>query len=193
MLKDIIVRNRSYRRFYQNESVAIKTLRELVDLARLSPSAANIQELKYILSNEQRRNEVIFSCLSWAGYLEDWNGPVEGEKPTAYIIILGDTAIKEKFSANQGVAAQSILLGATEKGLGGCIFGSINRKQLREKLHIDAQFEILLVIAIGKPLEEVVLEEIDRDGSIKYWRDTKQRHHVPKRKLDDIIIETYTD
>lgn len=192
MLKNLIKKNRSYRRFYQNEYVSIETLRELVDLARLSPCAANLQELKYIISNEYNKNEIIFSTLSWAGYLEDWDGPSEGEKPSAYIIILGDASIKKAFRINHGIAAQSILLGATEKDLGGCIFGSIDRKKLREDLHINPQFEILLIIAIGKPLEEVVLEDVGEDGSIKYWRDREKRHHVPKRKLDDIIIESYS-
>lgn len=192
MLKDLILRNRSYRRFHQHEPVAMDTLKELVDLARLSPSAANLQELKYLLSNDTEYNKMIFSCLAWAGYLKDWHGPSEGERPSAYIVILGDTTIGTKHAVNPGIAAQSILLGATEKGLGGCIFGSIDREALRSKLSIDPQFEILLVIALGIPLEEVIIEEVGTDNNIKYWRDDQQKHHVPKRKLADIILKTYS-
>ncbi len=192
MLRDLILKNRSYRRFCQDEPVPIEMLREMVDHARLSPSAANLQELKYILSNEPQKNERIFSCLSWAAYLPDWNGPVEGEKPSAYIVILGDTSIRKKFTVNHGIALQSILLGATEKEFGGCTFGSIDRNKLREELSINSQFEVLLIIAVGKPREEVVIEEVGEDGSIKYWRDDQQRHHVPKRKLDDIIIQEFS-
>ncbi len=189
MLKNLIEKNRSYRRYYQYKSVSIEILRDLVNLGRLSPSSGNLQELKYILSNEHKKNETIFSNLAWAAYLKDWNGPEEGEKPSAYIIILGDTLITKSFKVNHGIAAQSILLGVVEKGLGGCIFGSIDRDGLRKGLNIDNRFEILLIIAIGYPKEIVVIEDIDKGGSIKYWRDNKKIHHVPKRKLFDIIIE----
>ena len=49
-IKDLIMRNRSYRRFYQDRPITEKQLQDLVDLARLSPSAANLQPLKFILS-----------------------------------------------------------------------------------------------------------------------------------------------
>ena len=191
MLDELIKKNRSYRRFYQNERVSIDTLKELVNLARLSPVEANFQELKYILSNDPEKNNAIFSCLKWAGFLKDWDGPADGERPAAYIIIVRDTAIKEKTGIGHGIAAQSILLGATEKGLGGCMLLSIDKTALRQTLALDDQFEILLVIALGKPCEEIIIDEIDKGESTKYWRDEKSRHHVPKRKLDDIIVETH--
>lgn len=188
MLKDLIVQNRSYRRFYQNEAVTEEVLRELVDLARLSASAANRQPLKYILSWEPDKNARIFPYLAWAGYLEDWGGPVEGERPAAYIIILGDNEISENIDCDHGIAAQSILLGATERGLGGCIIASVQRKLIREELAIPDRYQILLVLALGKPKEVVVLETVGEDGEIKYWRDGDAVHHVPKRPLDKIII-----
>ena len=190
MIKDLIRRNRSYRRFYQNEYVSIDNLRELVDLARLSPIEANFQELKYLLINAPDKNEIIFSCLAWAGFLKDWPGPKEGERPAAYIVILKDTTVMKRTGIGHGIAAQSILLGAVEKGLGGCILQSVDRDKLREQLNIDAAYEILLVIALGKPLEEVIIDEIDNGESTNYWRDEDNRHHVPKRKLNDIIVET---
>lgn len=169
-------------------SIELETLRELVDLARLSASAANKQPLKYILSCDPEKNALIFPHLAWAGYLKDWPGPSEGERPSAYIIILGDTEISRSFGCDHGIAAQSILLGATEKGLGGCIIGSINRKALRQALGIPSRYEILLVLALGKPKERVVIETVGPDGDIKYWRDEDGVHHVPKRPLDEIII-----
>lgn len=188
MLKDLVVKNRSYRRFYQEVPVELATLKELVDLARLSASAANLQSLKYILSCQPEKNALIFPCLRWAGYLKDWRGPAEGERPSAYIIILGDTKISPSFLCDHGVAAQSILLGATERGLGGCILAAVNRTKLAKLLNIPAHFEILLVLALGKPKEKVVLEAVGPGGDIKYWRDKDDVHHVPKRDLDDIII-----
>jgi nitroreductase len=188
MIRELIVKNRSYRRFYQEVPIERETLRELVDLARLSASAANLQALKYILSAGPEKNALIFLCLRWAGYLKDWRGPGEGEKPSAYIIVLGDTTISPSFLCDHGIAAQSILLGATERGLGGCILAAVNRTKLRKVLNIPAHYEILLVLALGKPKEKVVLETLGADGDIKYWRDKDEVHHVPKRKLDDIII-----
>jgi len=188
MLRDLILKNRSYRRFYQDYAVGFETLKELVDLARLSASAANMQPLKYILSSDPTRNASIFPHLAWARYLKDWSGPREGERPSAYIIILGDRQVSHSFGCDHGIAAQSILLGAAEKGLGGCILGSVDKVGLRETMGIPEQYEILLALAIGKPGETVVVETVGPDGDIKYWRDSEGIHHVPKRPLDDIIV-----
>ncbi len=188
MIKDLVVKNRSYRRFYQEATIDIITLKELVELARLSPSGGNWQPLKYILSCEPQKNALIFEHLTWANYLKDWPGPSEGERPSAYIIVLGDTEIRQSIVSDQGIAAQSILLGATEKGLGGCIMGAIRKDGLRKALEIPPRYEILLVLALGKPKEKVVIETIGPDGDIKYWRDSEGVHHVPKRLQDDIIL-----
>lgn len=188
MIEELIRRNRSYRRFHEDSPVDEKTLRELVDLARQSPSAANLQSLKYILSNERSRNDLVFETLRWAGYLSDWPGPQEGERPSAYIIVLGDKEISSEFFCDHGIACQSILLGAVEKGLGGCIIGSVDRERLRQNLEIPERYDILLVIALGKPKEKVVLEPVGPDGSIRYYRDADGTHHVPKRALDEIIL-----
>lgn len=189
MLEELIRKNRSYRRFYQDVPVTMETLRELVNLARLSASAANLQPLKYILSCDAETNALIFPHTRWAGYLKDWPGPAEGERPAAYIIILGDTTITKSFGCDHGIAAQSIMLGATERGLGGCMIGSIDRDGLRRALNIPDHFEILLILALGKPKEEVVIEEVGPDGDIRYYRDPDGVHHVPKRALKDLIVE----
>ena len=188
MLRDLIVRSRSIRRFYEEAPVDRETLRELVDLARHSPSGANIQPLRYILICEPERNARIFPLLSWAGYLKEWPGPVEGERPSAYIVILGDKRLRQTFDVDHGIASQSILLGATERGLGGCIIATIQRREMRAMLGLEEHHEILLVLALGKPKEKVVIEKVGPDGDIKYWRDAEQVHHVPKRSLDDLII-----
>jgi nitroreductase len=189
MLKEIIRKNRSYRRFYEEHSIDEDTLKELIDLARLTPSGRNIQALKYMLSCSNEKNELIFPQLAWAGYLKDWPGPDKGERPSAYIVVLGDKHLSNSFDTDLGISGQSILLGAVEKGLGGCMLGSINRRELRNILNIPEQYDILLVIALGKPKENVIIDTIDPEGDIKYWRDSDGNHHVPKRKLEDIIIE----
>jgi nitroreductase len=188
-LKELILKNRSYRRFYQDVPVELETLRGLVDLARLSASGANHQPLKYLLSCGPGKNALVFPQLGWAAYLKNWPGPAEGERPSAYIIILGDTNIKASFGIDPGIAAQSILLGATERGLGGCIIATIRKEKLRQALRIPDQYEILLVLALGKPRETVRIEPLESDGNIKYWRDEGGMHHVPKRSLNEIILE----
>lgn len=188
MLKELILKNRSYRRFYQAEKISTTQLRDWVDLARNSASARNAQSMKYILSTDELLNEQIFEQLGWAGYLTTWKGPEEGEQPSAYIIMLNDTLITGNYFCDDGIAIQSILLGATESGFGGCIIHSVNRNKLREILNLSEQYEILYVLALGKPKETVVLDELE-GSDIKYWRDENQVHHVPKRALDEIILD----
>lgn len=191
MIEDLIRKSRSYRRFSQDEPVDMETLRWLVGLARVSPSGANLQALKFILSCGADANAAIFPHLRWAGYLRDWEGPAADERPAAYIIILGDTEVNSSFGCDYGIAAQSMMLGATERGLGGCMLGSIDRSALRESLDIPSRFEVLLVMAMGAPGETVVLEEVGPDDSIRYYRDSQDVHHVPKRSLDDLVVSTY--
>lgn len=189
MLRKLFEKSRSYRRFYQDAAIDLSTLRELIDLARLSPSVRNLQPLKYILSADPAKNALIFPNLAWAGYLADWDGPVEGERPSAYIIILGDSLIAKSVQWDHVIVSQSMLIGATEKGFGGCMIGAINRENLRKALSIPERYEILLVLALGKPRETVVIEKVGPDGNIRYWRDENQVHHVPKRDLDEMILD----
>ena len=185
--KSLVENTRSVRRFKENESVSKQDLYDLVELARLAPSGRNLQPLKFLLSNEQSKNDLIFSTLSWAGYLEHWNGPGKGEKPAAYIVVLMDKSLTDK-TIDHGFAAQNIILGARDKGLGTCILKSFEQDELAGKLSLSDNMEILLVIALGRPLEEVVIEPV-KDNDIKYWRDENDVFHVPKRSLDELIIE----
>ncbi|MBZ4658727.1 MAG: nitroreductase family protein [Desulfacinum sp.] len=186
--RELVIQNRSYRRFDETHAVARDTLVELVDLARMTASAANRQPLKYILSADPETNARIFPTLAWAAYLKDWPGPAEGERPTAYIVVLLDTTITENPFCDDGIAAQTMLLGAVEKGLGGCIIASVRKDELRKALNIPEHLQIRFVIALGKPAETVVLEELPPDGDIRYWRDGEGRHHVPKRSLKELIV-----
>jgi nitroreductase len=186
-LKDLVFKNRSYRRFDESHKIEPKLLESLIELARLSSTGGNRQPLKYILFSTPGDCDRIFPSLAWAGYLREWPGPVRGERPTAYIIVLGDKSITENFGIDHGIAAQSIMLGAAEAGLGGCMIQSIKREELANELGLPDKFEILLVLALGKPVEKVVLDEI-KDNDVKYWRDENKVHHVPKRSLDDLIL-----
>lgn len=187
-LRHLVEKTRSYRRFDEKHEIDTDTLVSLVDLARLSASAANRQPLKYILINDPEKRKSVYSSLAWAGYLTTWEGPDPGERPAAYIIMLGDKEISDTFGVDSGIASQSIMLGAGEAGLGGCIIASVKKDKLRSFLEIPMQYDILLVIALGKPVEKVVIETI-RKNDVKYWRDEKQVHHVPKRTIEEIILQ----
>ena len=188
MLRDLITANRSTRRFDESHAVDRGTLVELVDLARLSASGGNGQPLKFILSADAATNAAIFANLAWAGFLKDWPGPGEGERPVAYVVIVCDTDIAQGAGVDHGIAAQSILLGAVEKGLGGCILGAINHTGLRTALSLDNRYEILLVLALGAPGETIQIEPVPPDGKTANRRDDAGVHHVPKRSLDEIIL-----
>ncbi len=185
--KELVKNNRSYRRYYQSEKVSQELLEDFVDCARLSASGRNIQPLKYYISSTKEKNTKIFPHLKWAGHLKDWPGPAEGERPSAYIVVLLDTQISENAYIDHGIAMQTILLAAVSAGLGGCIIASINKEKLKTELELKSHYEILAVVALGKPKEIIHLVEM-KDNEYKYWRNEKEEHFVPKRRLRDIII-----
>jgi len=186
MISELIRKNRSFRRFHQEVDIPESDLREMVDNARLTPSGRNAQTLRYMLSNTPEMNALIFPTLAWAGYLTGWDGPKEGERPSAYIVLLNDDTISKTYFCDHGIASLAILLTAVEKGYGGCIIALVNRDTLREALQIPEQYSIVQVVALGKPAETVVIEPMT-NGDVKYWRDAQEVHHVPKRSLEDII------
>ena len=189
MLKDIVAANRSYRRFDNSAPVPMKTLEELAGLARLCPSAANRQPLRLILCNDPADNEAIFACLKWAAYLKDWDGPAPAERPSAYIVVLNTAKDWDMAKIDLGITAQTMLLGAVEKGLGGCMLGAIDRERLRTHLDVDPELEISLVLALGRPVEDVRIVDVPEDGSIRYWRDEAGTHYVPKRSSAELVLE----
>ena len=185
---ELVLKNRSYRRFDQNERIPKTLLVDLVGLARISPSPANLQALKFWLVSDPEECEQVLKNVKFGGYLKDWGGPAEGEKPSGYIIILGDNEIKPIFEIDAGIAAQTMLLGAAEQGFGGCMVKAFKRERLRELLGLGENLEIVLVIALGKPAEISVLEDYVVGKGIEYYRDAEGVHHVPKRTMDELIV-----
>ena len=188
-IRELLTKNRSYRRFHEDQPLDRDALISLVELTRLCPSAANRQPLKYLAACSPDENGAIFPHLGWAAGLKDWPGPAEGERPAGYIVILGDSEVHPSFDFDPGIVAHSMLLAAVEQGLGGCMFGSIDRKSLRKALNIPEQFEIILVVALGMPKETVVLEDAEDPRQVGYWRDARGVHHVPKRPLEELLVE----
>lgn len=184
--KDLVRTTRSYRRFYEEVPVSREDLVELVSLARVTASAANNQPLRYKLAVGPEDCAKVFATLSWAGALKDWDGPEAGERPTGYIVLLSKKDINSAW--DEGIVAQTILLGAVDKGFGGCMFASVNRDVLAKSLSVPEEYAIKLVIALGKPKEHVVIDDVHIGDSLKYYREPDQTHHVPKLVLDDLIL-----
>lgn len=184
---DLIKKNRSYRRFYEDTPIKQEELELMVEAARFSASSRNVQPLKFILSNSPELNEQVFPNLAWAGYLTDWDGPTKGERPSGYIIMVHDKSISATYSCDNGIMAQSMLLQATELGYGGCMIASIKKDELKRIFSLNDTLEIIMVIALGKPKEIVVIDDI-KDNDFRYFRDNDKIHHVPKRSLNELIL-----
>lgn len=188
MIEELVLTNRTCRRFDNGRKISADEASGLVNLGRLSASAANLQPLKYMVSVSDEMNKKIFPCLKWAGYLKDWDGPDENERPSAYIVVLHDTKIAGDPGCDHGIASQSIMLGAVEKGLAGCMIASVDRKRLGEVLNLPENLKILLVLALGYPVEERRIVELTEETGVRYFRDEKKVHYVPKRSMDEVLI-----
>ena len=188
-LKEIVKKNRSYRRFFESREIDEETVVGLVEMSRQTPSGRNMQPLKYAIVNTPEACKKLYPLLAWAGYLTDWSGPEEGDRPAAYIVMCNDTTLAEESKWDQGICAQTIMLGAVDAGLGGCIIGSFLKKELSELLKLPQNLVPVLVLALGVPKEIVIMTDVKEDGDIKYYRDEGGTHFVPKRSLEEIIIK----
>ena len=184
-MRDLVRKARTIRRFDQSNPINQEDLLTLVDMARISSCGGNIQPLRNRIVFEKDQCDAIFSHVAWAGALKDWAGPAEGEMPTGYIVILaeGNPAM------DAGIAAQTIQLAAAAAGIGVCMMGSINRDEIKAILNLPNRYNIMLLIALGRPRETVVLEEVPAGSDLAYYRTPDGIHHVPKLALDAVLIE----
>lgn len=185
--EELVIKGRSYRRFDQARRITRETLVELVNLARRTPAAGNRQPLKYAVLHTPEECARLFPHLRWAGALKDWGGPKEGERPAAYLLVFCDTRILKDPGCDHGIAAQTIQLGATARGLGACMLGAIDRAKIKAEFKLPEHLELLLVVALGVPTEKCVLEEAT-GGDVTYYRDAQSVHHVPKRPLAEVLV-----
>ena len=183
--RELVLKNRSTRAFDPERRISREELEQLVDLARLTPSAVNLQPLKYLLSWQEETNALILAHTAWAGLLKDISLPPEGKGPAGYIVICTDTRIAKNAATDVGIAAQTILLGAVEKGLSGCMIGAIDPK-LHDLLGLKEQYRISLIVALGKGAEDIRLTET-KGNDTAYYREG-DAHYVPKRPLEEILI-----
>jgi nitroreductase len=184
---DLILNRRTIRKF-QQKKISRVILEKLINAARLSPSAANLQPLKYIIVDTEDKVQKVFEHVKWAAYIAPLGNPAENERPAAFIVILADTEIRKSgYELDIGAAAQSMFITALEEGIGTCWMGAIDRDEIRKVLNIPERYIIDTVVALGYPAENSVAE--DENGSIKYYKDENNMMHVPKRKLEDIILK----
>jgi nitroreductase len=188
MFDELVQKSRSIRRFRPDTPIPEDVLRHLVDLARVTPSGGNAQPLRYRIVSDPAECARVFAQTRWAGALKDWDGPDENERPTGYIVICTSAESERIPQIDIGIAAQTIQLGATYLGYGACQLGSIGREEIRDALGIPTEWAVRLLLALGSPGETVVLEDMPPGGSKDYWRDDEEVHHVPKRRLTDILI-----
>lgn len=186
MMKDLVQKNRSYRRFYQEKKITKEQILSLLENARLTASGGNKQPIRYMYTCSDEENVKVYPHLKWAGYYQDWDGPEEGERPTAYIILLSPDGINAPW--DEGIIGQTILLSAVEQGMGGCFIANVDRAALAQAIHVPAGYQIKLVLALGYPKEKVVIDDISAGEDIRYYRDNEQTQHVPKIKLEELII-----
>lgn len=184
-LKELVKKNRSYRRFYGDQKISRETLIDLIDTARLTPSGANSQKTRYLVFSEEKENATIYPYLRWAGFYKDWDGPEPEERPTGYIVMLKPTGANVE--RDEGIKGQTILLLAAEQGLGGCFIGNIDREGLKSAISIPEGYETSLIIALGVPKEDVVIDEVTADADLKYYRDGMVQH-VPKLSVEDVVL-----
>ena len=191
MLIDLVKRNRSYRGYDHSRKVTKEELLTLVEAARLCPSSVNIQPLKYFLAFEPDTVALVQSQTKWARGLPQMTLPHPGKEPTAFIVICQDTTISDnlsRFQRDLGIVAQTMLLAAVEMGLGGCMIGNFDAGSVHDVLGLADHLRPMLIVAIGKPDEEIILTDV-ADGKTGYYRDEADRHYVPKRALEDLIVE----
>ncbi len=188
-LAELVRKARTCRRFGESAPISARELREMVDIARIVPSTGNSQRLRYLIVGNPEGCARLFPKLAWAAALKDWPGPAEGERPTGYIIILSEA----NDATNVGIAAQTIQLAASEAGYGTCMMGAIKREEIKAEFNIPEGMNVHLVLAIGKPAETVVIEPMPADGGTAYWRSEDGVHHVPKRSLEEVVVDYSSD
>ncbi|MBQ8331721.1 MAG: nitroreductase family protein [Clostridia bacterium] len=189
MLNELVKQSRSYRSFRAGAVIPREVLIDLVKLAQSCPAAMNLQPLKYRLVTDEDELDGMLKITRWATSLSQ-KLPPEGHGPTGYIVICHDTTItplKPLFAIDVGIAAQTMMLGACERGFGGCIIGSAKEEDITSLLGLPEHLTPMLILGLGVPEETVVLTEA-KDGAVKYYRDESNVHYVPKRPLEELIL-----
>ncbi len=192
MFIDLVKKSRSFRGYDESRKISRQELAKFVDCARFAPSSVNRQPFRYYLAYRPEQLALIQPLTGWARALPEKRLPYPGKRPTAFIVICQDTdwdADLNRYQRDVGIVAQTMLLSAAEKDLGGIMIGNFSPKKLAEALALPENLAPMLIVAFGKPDETVVLTEAKAGESLNYFRDENDVHYVPKRPLDDVIFD----
>lgn len=189
MFSELVKATRSFRNFDSSYRLDDETMTGLIELCRYTPSTANSQSIKFAYANTQESCEKIFPMLGWAGYIKEDKPPYDGNVPAAYILLCHDTDIANEIEIDAGICAQTIVLGAMDKGIAACMIGSFNKEKASELFALPDNIKPRLFIALGKPAETVEVVDI-KNGDVKYYRESKVKHIVPKRTLDELLVKS---
>lgn len=186
-INELIKARRTIRKFKQTP-LSAEQLVQYIDAARVAPSAANLQPLKYVAVTSRQMTDKIFPLLKWAGYLKGEYDPKEDERPTGYIVICGDSDIKNGgYDSDVGAAAENIILSALCDGVGTCWIESVDRIKLKTLLDLPENLNVACVVALGYPAE-TPKEAVMQNGDVKYYLEGGILN-VPKRALEEVIIK----
>jgi len=185
---ELVQKTRSCRRFEQKQ-LPENFLEYLVEIARVCPSGRNLQPLKYMTINDKELMEGLYPHLRWAGSLKDWDGPVESERPTAYVALILDKTLSTSAGQDTGITAQTMQLAAMDQGIGSCMIGAFIKDEVHSTLGLDETQDVQLILALGYPKEKRVIVDVEDESKVSYYRDADQTHYVPKRKLESLILK----
>lgn len=177
--------NRSYRGYDTKFEVRPDQLRRIMEVAMLCPSARNQQVLRFrpVLKDEAAK---VLQHIRLGGALPELHLPFEGTEPNAFIVICSTVPDSHYVSVDLGIVAQSMLLQATEIGLGGICIGAFAHAAIKEALNLP--YEPLLVLAIGRPNERIEIVECNEGDSLTYYREDGV-HYVPKININNLILK----
>ena len=185
----LVNQTRCTRRFKPNIKIPKKDLEEIIDTARISSSAKNMQPLKYLIVTNEKQVNILSTTSKWATHLTAWNQS-KSEQPSAYIIMLNDSSIDGYSMIDAGICLQTIMLAARSKGYASCALASIDKDICKIEFNLNDTLEPMLGIAIGVEDEIIHLVDVKNDD-INYYRNKKDEHCVPKRALDDVLIGSF--
>ena len=185
-LERLLLKNRSHRGYDSSFIVRADQLRTIIGVNTRIPSARNQQVLRFrpVLADEAPK---ILEHIRLGGALPKLHLPSPGTEPNAFIIVCSTVEESRYVDIDLGIAAQSMLLRTVEMGLNGICIGAFDKEKIRDTFAL--KYEPLLILAIGRGIEQIELDETDKEGGLTYYRDEHGTHHVPKLRTDALLLE----
>ena len=178
------IRQRRTIRRFENRPVTIQQIKDIVELARLYASGANLQPIRFIGVTDPELRDAIFKGLRWAAYLPGFEILPE-HRPMGYVVLTCDSAKKNSCRFDLGAASTTLMLAAEGEGLATCALASFDREALMKDLQISENMEPLLVIALGYPAQKSKV--VPYAGDVKYFEDENGELCVPKLSLEEVL------